>query len=228
MIKVILWDIDGTLLDFLQAEKAGIRSCFEKFELGECTDDMLNTYSAINERYWKMLEQGMMTKPEILIGRFIEFFREYQLDTSVAEAFNAEYQVRLGDTICFHEHALETLKSFKGNVRQYAVTNGTKIAQMRKLQKSGMNDIFDDVFISEDIGIEKPNKSFFDGVFSKIGQYDKSEMIIVGDSLTSDIQGGINAEIKTCWFNPNRKENTSGITPDYEIEDIAQIIPIVQ
>ena len=108
-IKVVLWDIDGTLLNFKAAEKVAIRKCFEVCELGECTDEMIARYSEINHKYWKYLELGQMSKPDILVGRFREFFEKEGLDVSKAEAFNAEYQVRLGDTICFEEHGLDVV-----------------------------------------------------------------------------------------------------------------------
>ena len=222
-IKVILWDIDGTLLNFGEAEKAAIRKCFEVFNQGECTDTMLRTYSAINKEYWKRLERGEITKPEVLVGRFRDFFEKYDLDTSVVEAFNAEYQIRLGDTVCFYPNGLETVQACKGKILQYAVTNGTKVAQDRKLKNSGLIDLLDGIFISEEIGIEKPMIGFFEKVFEKIGEYDKSEIMIIGDSLTSDIQGGNNAGIVTCWFNPSKKKEDTELRIDYEISDLGQV-----
>ena len=223
MIRAVLWDIDGTLLNFLKAEEAGVRKCFEIFDLGPCTDEMIRDYSSINDRYWKRLERGEMTRPQILVGRFTEFMKKYNIDTSVAEAFNQEYQIRLGDTICFQEHAIETLTALKGKVVQCAVTNGTRTAQERKLRRSGMDRIFDYIFISEDIGIEKPDIGFFETVFAKIGPFQRDEILIVGDSLTSDMQGGINAGIRTCWFNPEGKANTKDFEIDYTIRDLAQV-----
>ena len=228
MIKVILWDIDGTLLDFLAAERAAINSCFAHFGLGECTDEMLKSYSVINIKYWEALERGEMTKPQILVGRFREFFEKYNLDTELAQAFNAEYQVRLGDTIVFHKNALETVKALQGKVLQCVVTNGTKIAQDKKLRNSGLGDLMDHIFISEVLGIEKPGKLFFDKVFEVIGEYQTDEVMIVGDSLTSDIRGGNNAGILTCWYNPLSKENNIDEKVDIEIDDISQVLEIIK
>lgn len=226
MVKVILWDIDGTLLDFEKAEEAGIRGCFETYQLGECTDEMLEVYKKINRRYWLMLERGEIEKPVLLVKRFEDFLDAYGLNSSVAADFNAEYQIRLGDTVVFCEHALETVQELKGKVLQCAVTNGTKVAQDRKLRNSGLDKLFDHVFISEEVGIEKPNKGFFDIVFETIGSFAADEVLIVGDSLTSDIQGGINAGIKTCWFNPKGTENTGDVTPEYEIRDIGEVLKL--
>lgn len=226
-IKVVLWDIDGTLLDFQVAEKHAIRACFSKFQLGECTDEMLRDYVEINVGYWRRLERGELTKPQVLVGRFEEFFEKYGIDPAAAPVFNEEYQVRLGDTICFCKNALETVRALHGQVRQYAVTNGTKTAQERKFAESGLDKLLEDVFISEIIGIEKPMKGFFDKVFQEIGAYKREEIMIVGDSLTSDIQGGNNAGIVTCWYNPKGEKRPENLQIDYEIRDIKEILEIV-
>lgn len=227
MIKVILWDIDGTLLNFLAAEHVAIRKCFEIFDLGECTDEMIRRYSVINRKYWERLERGEITKPEVLVGRFLEFFRSEGIPTECAERFNEEYQVRLGDTICFCDDGYELVKKLKGKVKQYAVTNGTKVAQDRKLERSGLGQLLDGIFISEEIGVEKPGMGFFEYVWEKIGIYDKSEIMIVGDSLTSDIRGGNNAGIVCCWYNPGKAINEKGVRVDYEIENLQQILNIL-
>jgi len=228
MIKVILWDVDATLLDFLAAEEAAIRFCFEKHGLGICTDEMLARYTIINKRYWEMLERGEMSKADILVNRFREFFETEGIVTDCAEGFNADYQVALGDTICFRDNGYELVKKLKGTYRQFVVTNGTFVAQERKLRKSGIGELVEEAFISDLIGYEKPSMEFFDHVFDKIGQYDKEEVIIVGDSLTSDMQGGNNAGIICCWYNPNHLENTKNVRIDYEIDDLWQLEEILK
>lgn len=228
MIKVLLWDIDGTLLNFLMAEHVAMKKCFEVCDLGECTDEMIARYSVINRKYWEKLERGEITKTEVLIGRFQEFFGTEGIEKDCAEEFNKEYQVRLGDTICFCDDGYELVKQFKGQVKQYAVTNGTKVAQDKKLKKSGLIDLFDDVFISEEIGVEKPGIGFFEHVWNCIGEYEKSEIMIIGDSLTSDIQGGNNAGIVTCWYNPGHAVNNKGVHVDYEIENLQQLRGILE
>lgn len=228
MIKVILWDVDATLLDFLAAEKAAIRFCFEKHGLGMCTDEMLARYTVINKRYWEMLERGEMSKAEILVNRFKEFFESEGIETDCEESFNADYQVALGDTICFRDNGYELVKKLQGSYRQFVVTNGTFVAQERKLRKSGIGELVEEAFISDLIGFEKPSIEFFDHVFEKIGEYDKNEVLIIGDSLTSDMQGGNNAGIVCCWYNPNHLENTKNVKIDYEIEDLWQLEEILE
>lgn len=226
-VKVILWDIDGTLLNFEVAETCAIRQCFADFGLGNCTDAMMTEYAAINRKYWQRLERGELTKPEVLEGRFREFFGNHGLDQSVIRDFNAAYQIALGDTVCFNPHALEVLQALQGRVRQYAATNGTKVAQSRKLAKSGLDQIFDGVFISEDIGAEKPAPAFFDAVWRTVGPVCPEEVLIIGDSLTSDMQGGNNAGIRCCWYNHQHAENTRGLRIDHEIDDLAQVLDLL-
>ncbi len=227
MIKILLWDIDGTVLNFLEAEKNAIRMGFAEFSLGTCTDEMLRVYSAINEKYWQRLERGEMSKPEILVGRFREFFSRYHLPIDTAEEFNRRYQTNLGETICFNDNAFELITGLKNRVFEYAVTNGTEVAQEKKLRRSGLDRVFDGVFISERLGAEKPSRQFFDHVFAAIGNPDPDEVMIIGDSLTSDMPGGLNAGIRTCWYNPRHLALPEGMTLDYIIDDLSAVPEIL-
>lgn len=228
MYKYLLWDIDGTVLNFLASEAYAIRFLFKKYNIGECSDEMLKLYSKINSKYWQMLERGELTKQEILVGRFREFFETIGADVTIAESFNSDYQVTLGDHIEFSDNADEILRSQKGKYVIAAVTNGTKTAQEKKLRLSGLDKIFDEIFISENIGVEKPNKEFFDYVFDKLGINEKKEVLIIGDSLTSDMKGGVIAGIDTCWYNPEHKPNTFGFSVTYEIDNLNKITEIVE
>ena len=226
--KIILWDIDGTLLDFSEAERVAILSCFKKFELGTCTDEMLKNYSVINTKYWEALERGEISKERVLVGRFEEFFASQGLDESKATAFNKEYQLRLADTCVFRDKASEIIKDLNNRgYRQYAVTNGTHVAQERKLKNSGLDKLLIDAFISDYIGHEKPSMGFFDAVFERIEGAAAADMMIVGDSLTSDIIGGNNAGIDTCWYNPFKIENRVGAKVTYEIDNLKQIYEVL-
>lgn len=227
MIKVVLWDIDGTLLNFGMSEKYAIRKCFEIFGLGECTDEMLARYAAINRTYWERLERKELTREQVLLGRFQEFFEKEGLNADCAAEFNAEYQVRLGDKAFFNDEGYELVKGLKGKVLQCAVTNGTKVAQDRKLRLSGLDELLDEIFISEDLGVDKPAVTFFDKVWEKIGTFEKDEVVIIGDSLTSDIQGGNNAGILCCWYNPGGKTDTTGLKIDWDIRNLQELKDII-
>ena len=159
---VLLWDVDGTLLDFLAAEDISIRSLFKDFGLGECTDEMLKLYSGINAAYWKKLEKGEMSKPEILVKRFETFFSEIGFVGVDCAAFDKAYQKRLGETVVFRDDSYELVKSLKGKIPQYAASNGTTVAQIGKLTNSGLINLLDGVFLAEQLGAEKPSPVFFE------------------------------------------------------------------
>ncbi len=224
----ILWDVDGTLLDFKAAEKAAVQALFREFSLGECTDEMVRRYSQINEVFWQRLERNELTKPQILVGRFEQFFSEIGIPASLAPAFNDRYQLVLGDTIVFRDDSISIVRSLQGKVKQYAVTNGTVTAQNKKLTVSGLKDLLDGAFLSEGVGAEKPNMAFFDTVFDVIRPTDLSKILIIGDSLTSDIRGGNNAGIRTCWYNPDRLPARPGYNIDYIISDLREVPEIIQ
>ena len=227
MIRTVLWDVDGTLLDFDAAERAAIRTLFSEFGLGECTDEMLKRYAVINTGFWQRLERGELTKPQILVGRFEQFFREYGIDPAIAPAFNERYQLTLGDTIVFRDDSRNIVKALKGRVKQYVVSNGTVAAQTKKLDRSKLGELMDGVFLSEQLGAEKPSAAFFENVFSELCIDDRSEVLIVGDSLTSDIRGGMNAGILTCWYNPDKKPVPEGYRIDYVISDLHEIFDLL-
>ena len=225
--KYLLWDIDGTVLNFEEAEKAAIRTLFDKFNLGKCSDEMLSHYTKINKKYWKLLECGKMEKERILVERFEEFFAKEGIRTDEAKEFNKEYQLALGDTIVFNDNALEIIKTQKNSCKIIIVTNGTAIAQKKKLERSGLDKVADNIFISELVGFEKPNIHFFKKVITEAGIEDVSQAVIIGDSLTSDIQGGVNAGIDTCWYNPKEEVNDTNLIPTYTIKNLHELEEII-
>ena len=228
MIQTILWDVDATLLDFHAAEKAAILKLFRQFHLGECTEEMLQRYANINRGYWERLERGELTRDQVLVGRFQEFFEKEELDVSTAPAFNEAYQSSLGDTIVYRDDSYHIIKSLRGKVKQYVVSNGTIVAQEKKLRLSGLGALMNGIFLSEELGVEKPNKAFFDKVFKEIGDMDRDTVLIVGDSLTSDIRGGNNAGIRTCWYNPGNAALIEGVHVDYEITDLHEVYDLLK
>lgn len=227
MITTLLWDVDNTLLDFSAAEQAAIKNLFQEYGLGACPEEMLQRYAAINTAYWERLERGELTKPEVLVGRFREFFEAEGINSAIAPEFNEKYQLRLGDTIVYRDDSLHIIKSLRGRVRQYVVSNGTVAAQTKKLRLSGLGALMDGIFLSEELGAEKPNAEFFDKVFTALGDIDRSQVMIVGDSMTSDILGGINAGIVTCWYNPGGKPAACGFHPNHEIADLHEVFSLI-
>ena len=225
--KYLLWDIDGTIINFELAERAAIRSLFERFKLGDCSDEMLMYYSQINKRYWQLMESGKIKKDKMLVERFVEFFSNKGINADIAAEFNKEYQIALCDTIVFNDDAIDIIKHQKKTCKIIIVTNGTEVVQEKKLERSGLNDIADNVFISELVGFEKPNIKFFEKVILEVGIKDLKEALIIGDSLTSDIQGGHNIGIDTCWYNPKNEENTTLLNPTYTIRNLHELENII-
>lgn len=226
--KAILWDIDNTLLDFFAAEREALGACFKSFSLGELSEERLRSYSEINHRYWQRLEKGELKKSEVLLGRFREFFSLSGIPENIAADFNEEYQKRLGDCCVFMDNGRELVARLKEKgFKQYAATNGTYTAQERKLRNSGLDKLLDGAFISDLIGHEKPTEGFFGYVSESLREFDRDELIIVGDSLSSDIKGGVEHGIYAVWYNPRHIENTSGIKPDREISNLWDIEAIL-
>ena len=224
MIKAVLWDIDGTLLNFKKAQYEALYKCFNYFN-EYLDDEMVNDYDHINHGYWLMLEKAEIEKNVLLVKRFEDFFSKYGINIDPVE-FNKLYQVELGNTYVFNDHGYETVKELKNRgIIQFAVTNGTKVAQNGKLRGSGLDKLLDEIFISEDIGFEKPDKRFFEPVIDKLREYgiEKNECVIVGDSDSSDIQGGINAGIRTVHYTDELKSRADAI-----ISDLSLVLAMVQ
>ena len=228
MIKYILWDIDGTLLNFDLAETEAVRYCFDEYGLGNCSDEQLLEYKDINIKYWERLERGEISKQEVLEGRFREFFSNHNIDIEIVAKLNSTFQKSLGEMAVFNDFGEEIVKKLNCKFRQFAVTNGTKTAQKGKLKNSGLDNILEAVFISDEVGFEKPRIEFFEKVFDYVKDSDKSKYLIIGDSLTSDIKGGNNVGIKTCWYNPNKKENNLNLKVDYEIKNLIEVLDILE
>lgn len=223
---VILWDMDGTLLDFKFAQKEALTQVFRTIHK-PLTDDIVDLYSRINDSYWKKLELGEVTQPELLDGRFHTFFEELGMEEVDVKAVRRKYEEVLGNVYEYVQDSLSLCTTLKSKCRQYIVTNGIAHTQRRKIKLSGFKDCMNGCFISEEVGTEKPNEGFFDYVFEQIPGLDKERTIIIGDSLTSDIKGGVLAGIKTCYFNPDRKPLTGDYTPDYEIDHLWDVLRIL-
>ena len=217
MIKTILWDIDGTILNFQSAAENSLKNTFRKFGYGEITDELLHMYEGINDAYWCKLEKGEITTEKLLVERFVEFFTKIGVETTRVKEFNQAYLNGLLDTVVFMPEAYETVKKLHPQYKQYIVTNGVKQLQRQKIAKAKIEEFFDGIFISDEIGHEKPQIEFFDYVFDRIETQNRNEIMIIGDSLTSDIAGGIHAGIHTCWYHPSNEENHSDIKPEFTV-----------
>lgn len=227
--KFILWDVDGTLLDFDYSQKVSLFHCLEKIGV-KGTDELNDIYSQINHRWWKNLELGLVTKKELLNGRFYEFFETTKIPCQDVEGFREWYQYELGVNFCPIPNAIEVCKTLKEKgFWQCVVTNGVTDTQRSKLKLSGIDAFMEEVFISEQLGSPKPNKAFFDACFEKIRTHNEDfaleKCLIIGDSLSSDMTGGKNAGIDTCYFAPGICKKEEDVT--YQIKELTEIYDIL-
>lgn len=221
MYKNILLDLDDTILDFHKAEHNALKKALK--ELGvEPSDKIVSRYSEINAEQWRLLEEGKFTRAEILIRRFELLLLEFGIDINAEEA-NALYKHYLGIGHYFIDEAEELLKRLSSRCLLYLVSNGNMSVQEGRIKSAGIAHYFREMFISDMVGYDKPAKEFFEYCFKRIPNFKREETVIIGDSLTSDIKGGNNAGIATCWFNPHHKKRREDIFVDYEVSELNMI-----
>ena len=219
----LLFDVDNTLLDFDQTEALALESNFAQHGL-PFPPEAKQRYHAINHSYWQRLERKEVT-PEILrTGRFQDLFDELGVQFD-AELFASSYLAQLGQQAPLVDGVMELLRELNGRFHLGIITNGLADVQHPRLEKSGLKPYFSPIIISQEIGISKPNPGIFDAAFVQMDQPAKNEVLMIGDSLSSDILGGINYGIDTCWLNPNGKTTDLPIT--YEIKTLHQLKDIL-
>lgn len=225
-ITTVLWDVDGTLLDFQYSQRCALEKCFTDFGLS-FDDEIYRLYDSINESYWKRLELGEITKDELLTGRFETLFGVLNINKIILQEFLSDYQKALGIYYAYLDNSLEIVTALKGKVAQYIVTNGVSQTQINKLRLSGIAAFMEEIFVSENVGALKPNPEFFEYCFEHIEEKDKNNILIVGDSLSSDIKGGVLAGIKTCWYKKDNETNNTEFQPDYEILHLDEVLSLI-
>lgn len=220
--EFILWDIDDTLIDFKESEAKALSACFNAFEVS-VSDEELRVYSEINRKYWGLLEQGKVEKKSMLERRFDDFIEYLDISHIKGSVINTMYQEALGDHVVMYPGAYELCQKYQGIKKQYALTNGTIVAQNKKLNNTGLKDLLDGVFISDEVGYQKPDKRFFEYCFDQIPGFQKEKAIMIGDSLSSDMKGANNTGIDCCWYNPRGEQLSDGLEITYEISDLRDV-----
>lgn len=221
MIRNVLFDLDDTLFDFHKAEKIALTKTLVHFGI-DPTEEILALYSTINTAHWKRLELGEISREEVKVGRYRELFKTIGVECDPVKA-TAYYESMLAIGHYFMPGAPELLEELYRKYRLYIVSNGTAKVQEGRIGSSGIAKYMDGIFISQILGANKPDKQFFDICFAEIPDFSLSETVIIGDSLSSDIKGGINAGITTVWFNPKGIENDNNIKPDYTIKELSEV-----
>ena len=226
MVEYLFLDLDDTILDFHMAEKVALSKTFRTFGI-EPTEEVLQRYHVINKWHWEQLELGKMTRPEVQTGRFKMLFAERGVEADPA-AVTARYMENLAIGHYFLPGAEETVELLSKKYRLFLASNGTASVQQGRMTSANLYRFFEQVFVSEEIGYNKPAKEFFETAFARIPGFDPAKALMVGDSLSSDIKGGINAGIRTCWVNPTGEPAQSDIHADWEIRALQELPTLLE
>ena len=226
MVEFLFLDLDDTILDFHKAERIAISKTFRQFGI-EPTREVLERYKTINIAHWQMLERGELTRDQVLLRRFEALFEEYGMNCD-AEAVARSYEANLSIGHFFLPGAEEAVERLSKKYRLFLASNGTAKVQAGRMTSANLYRFFEKVFVSEEMGHNKPSKMYFDLAFAQIPGFDPSKAMIVGDSLTSDIKGGINAGIRTCWVNPKGLPGDPAIPADYQIPSLAHLESLLE
>lgn len=219
--KFLLFDADRTLLDFALSEKKALAKTFAEYDL-PFTDAVYQWHLVNNAKLWQDYEKGIIDRKTVLYTRFVRLFAHFGYKGDGA-AFEDSYRHNLDHACEVFPEAPEVVQTLSKTHALYIVTNGVASTQEIRIADSGLKPYFKDIFISEHLGSQKPRKAFFDQCFARIPDFDPSLALIIGDSLTSDIKGGNNAGIETCWFNPAGEENHTDAKVDYEIRSLKEL-----
>lgn len=224
--EFLLFDADHTLFDFKTGEYYALKEALDCFNLPSTTD-VIERYSDINVKYWKMLERGEIDKKSLMLARFVEFAREYGFEDR-AQALSDLYMSNLSHQAQLFEGALEMIDELSKKYRLFIITNGVKSTQDGRFGISPITKYFEKIFISEVIGFEKPHREFFDAVEQSIDGYCREKAIVIGDSLSSDIKGAINSGIDCIWYNPHKKEAPDGWEITYIANSFDDVLNILE
>ena len=222
---IVLLDADETVYDFKLAEKTAVSLALSQYGV-DPDDDVVKRYSEINLRCWKALERGELSRDDLKPTRFRLLFEAIGAPACDFRALNHTYEDNLSRQAFLLDGALEFVKKLHGFCRIYLATNGLTIPQTGRFQRAAIKPYVDGIYISEQIGAGKPDKAYFDYIFHDLDITDKSRVIILGDSLTSDMLGGRNAGITTCHYLNGAAPSHSDLC-DYEISDFDAFFDIL-
>ncbi|MFT5802849.1 MAG: 2-haloacid dehalogenase [Nonlabens sp.] len=223
--QTLLFDADNTLWDFDLSEKFALFRVLAEENI-EFDPDMMETWHGVNKLCWHQLEEGLLTAEDLRWVRWERFFEQLQKSGDYKK-IGERYSMHLGTTDFMIPGAKALLDKLSVQRNLVLVTNGLKEVQRKRLQNTNIEHYFDAIIISDEIGVSKPHTAFFDHVFAEIEQPEKSNTLMIGDSLSSDILGGNNYGLDTCWYNPKKKEANSGVVATYEIKELEELWKII-
>lgn len=224
--EILLFDADHTLFDFNKSEYLALKGALEELDCPS-TDEVIERYSDINVKYWKMLERGEIDKTSLKLARFVEFGKEFGFEDK-AEALSDLYMKNLAHESHLFDGALELVEKLSKSYRLFIITNGVKSTQDGRFGVSPITKYFEKIFISEVVGAEKPSVEFFDAVANGIDGFERERALVIGDSLSSDIKGAINSKIDCIWYNPMEKSAPDGWNITYTVRNFYEILDILK
>ncbi len=222
--KILLFDLDDTLLDFGANEIDSLNKLFHHHGY-TFSDEMFGVYNSVNKQLWTDYENGNIELDDVLNSRFSATLLKLGKIVDGTEWEN-QYRELLGNGHQLIEGALELCQSLSVSHRLFVVTNGITKTQIKRLKQAGLYDFFEGIFDSQSIGFQKPSREFFNYVTGNIKNFNVSEVLIIGDSLNTDIKGGILSGIDTCWINRNSQKCSSEIQSTYTITGLAELCDI--
>lgn len=224
--EIILFDADNTLFDFKKSEDFAIKKLVSTLDSNFDDEFIINTYKDINTKIWIEFEEGKITSDELKVERFNRLIKQLEINSNATDLCNMYIQF-LGDGSFLYDESEDLLNYLSKKYKIGIITNGLADVQHRRIRNSIVGHYFEDVVISDEIKIAKPNPAIFDYALRNLDHSNKKSVLMIGDSLNSDIKGGINAGIDTCWFNQHKKINSSSINPTYEINSLLQLKDIL-
>ena len=223
MYKAIFMDIDDTVFNFKKCSESALKETFSMMSL-EYDENTFDTFSEIDERLWAEQKRNQLTVSEVLDIRFACLRETLGIDYD-SHQVKTHFGNSLGEQFVMEPGVEKVLERLSGKYKIYAASNGVLEMQKNRLQLSGLLKYFTDLFVSDDIGYAKPDENYFKESLER-ADLKKSEVLMVGDSLASDIAGANEAGIDSCWYNPYGLENTTGLEADYEIAHLDELLHI--
>ena len=217
----LLFDADDTLFDTTRNEEQTLAALFQEKGL-PYDETVLARYRAISREMWGAFEQGRLEKAQVQHGRFARLARELGLSADTSDFFPSFHRLSL-ERLILEPHALEVCRELARTRRLYVITNGTAAIQWPRLERTGLAPFFTDVFVSETLGVQKPQPAYFERVLQAAGAQ-PAHTLVIGDSLTSDIAGANRAGLHCWWYNRAGAANPGTATPDREIHDLAELL----
>ncbi|HAG43502.1 MAG TPA: noncanonical pyrimidine nucleotidase, YjjG family [Clostridium sp.] len=225
--EIIIFDADDTLFDFRKSERDAFKNAMVEFNIEYDENYHLKIYSDINTAIWKEFEDGLITQKELKVERFKRLSDKLNIDFDEVK-FAKSYMKHLSFASFLYDNSMDLIESLHKNYRLSIITNGLTEVQDNRIRKSAIAKYFENIVISEEVQVSKPDPKIFELTLNNMKYTDKSKILMVGDSLTSDIQGGINFGIDTCWFNPDKITNKAGMKPNYEISNLMDLKDILK